>query len=99
MLSADLDVDLLFTGELSHHEALAAIEKGKSAITAFHSNSERAFLKSMRPKLGLFINVALANISDQEEEVAYSECEVEVSETDADPFEIITWDKPIWSPY
>lgn len=28
----DLDVDLLFTGELSHHEALAAKEKGISTI-------------------------------------------------------------------
>ena len=40
-----LDVDLLVTGELSHHEALAAIENGKCVITAFHSNSERGFLR------------------------------------------------------
>lgn len=38
------DVDLLFTGELSHHEALAAIEKGKCVICLFHSNTERGFL-------------------------------------------------------
>ena len=38
------EVDLLFTGELSHHEALAAIEKGKSVICLFHSNTERGFL-------------------------------------------------------
>jgi putative NIF3 family GTP cyclohydrolase 1 type 2 len=41
------DVDLLFTGELSHHEALAAIEKGQCVITLFHSNSERGFLHSV----------------------------------------------------
>lgn len=35
------DVDLLFTGELSHHEALAAIEQGKCVIALFHSNTER----------------------------------------------------------
>merc|ERR1711977_113168 len=40
-----LDVDLLFTGELSHHEALAAVEAGRCVVTAFHSNSERAFLE------------------------------------------------------
>ena len=38
------EVDLLFTGELSHHEALAAIEKGKCVICLFHSNTERGFL-------------------------------------------------------
>lgn len=37
-------VDLYFTGELSHHEALAAIEQGKCVIALFHSNTERGFL-------------------------------------------------------
>lgn len=41
------DVDLYFTGELSHHEALAAIEKGKCVICLFHSNTERGFLHSV----------------------------------------------------
>lgn len=46
------DVDLLFTGELSHHEALAAIEAGKCVITLFHSNTERGFLHSvLKPQL------------------------------------------------
>ncbi len=51
-LFKDLDVDLLFTGELSHHEALAAIEKGQCVICMFHSNTERGFLHSvLREKL------------------------------------------------
>ncbi len=41
------EVDLLFTGELSHHEALAAIEKGRCVICLFHSNTERGFLHSV----------------------------------------------------
>jgi len=41
------EVDLYFTGELSHHEALAAIEKGKCVICLFHSNTERGFLHSV----------------------------------------------------
>lgn len=46
------DVDLLFTGELSHHEALAAIEAGKCVIALFHSNTERGFLHSvLKPQL------------------------------------------------
>ncbi|CBY02268.1 similar to NIF3 NGG1 interacting factor 3-like 1 [Plenodomus lingam JN3] len=46
-LLANLDVDLLFTGEMSHHEALAAIEKGQVVISLFHSNSERGFLSEV----------------------------------------------------
>jgi len=46
------DVDLLFTGELSHHEALAANEQGKCVIALFHSNTERGFLHSvLKPQL------------------------------------------------
>lgn len=46
------DVDLYFTGELSHHEALAAIEKGKAVISLFHSNTERGFLHTvLKPQL------------------------------------------------
>ncbi|EGE09213.1 NGG1 interacting factor Nif3 [Trichophyton equinum CBS 127.97] len=37
--------DLLLTGELSHHEALAAIEAGSVVVTLSHSNSERGFLQ------------------------------------------------------
>lgn len=40
----DIDADLYFTGELSHHDALAATEKGRCVVTLFHSNSERGFL-------------------------------------------------------
>ena len=43
----DADADLLFTGEFSHHEALAATEKGKCVVTLFHSNTERGFLGSV----------------------------------------------------
>jgi len=49
---ADADVDLWFTGEVGHHEALAAIEKGKVVVQVFHSNSERGYLKEvMKGKL------------------------------------------------
>ena len=48
----DVQADLLFTGELSHHEALAATERGACVVTLFHSNTERGFLRSvLKPKL------------------------------------------------
>ena len=59
------DVDLLFTGELSHHEALAAIEQGKCVITLFHSNTERGFLHSvLKPQLEKTIKEEVSLSSD-----------------------------------
>lgn len=44
--------DLVFTGELSHHEALAVTERGGCVIALFHSNSERGYLWNvMRERL------------------------------------------------
>ncbi|RMZ85473.1 hypothetical protein DV737_g819, partial [Chaetothyriales sp. CBS 132003] len=44
--------DLVVTGEMSHHDALAVTERGGSVVTLFHSNSERGYLSSMmKPKL------------------------------------------------
>lgn len=49
---ASEDVDLLFTGELSHHEALHQIERGRCVICLFHSNTERGFLSTvLKPQL------------------------------------------------
>ena len=36
--------DLLLTGEMSHHEVLAATERGQCVVSLFHSNSERGYL-------------------------------------------------------
>lgn len=77
-----LDVDLLFTGEISHHPALAAIEKGKVVITTFHSNSERAFLNHrMKP----YLEEKLSNILGE----GTKDFQIEVSQADKDPFEIV----------
>ncbi|KAK5105334.1 hypothetical protein LTS08_001611 [Lithohypha guttulata] len=43
--------DLVFTGEMSHHEALAAIEQGRCVISLFHSNSERGYLDGVMREL------------------------------------------------
>lgn len=44
--------DLLFTGELSHHDALAVIERGSAVVALSHSNTERGYLHAvMRRKL------------------------------------------------
>ncbi len=87
-----LDVDLLFTGELSHHEALAAIESGKVVVTAGHSNTERLFLKSrLKPLLLKEIRQRLQQdtLSANEWDVDPQDFTVDVSEVDRDPFEIV----------
>ncbi|KAB2575512.1 Protein NIF3-like protein [Lasiodiplodia hormozganensis] len=100
-LFSGIDVDLLFTGELSHHEALAAIEKGQVVITLFHSNTERGFLHSvMKDQLLEMIRdewdylraeeKGKPGLDDKEIEALDDESiTVEVSERDRDPYGII----------
>lgn len=96
-LLANLDVDLLFTGEMSHHEALAAIEKGQVVISLFHSNSERGFLAEvLREQLEDTIEGEWQAVREEEqgderlkEALAQEEFEVAVSETDRDPYGIV----------
>lgn len=91
-----LDVDLLLTGELSHHEALAAIEQGKCVITAFHSNTERAFLRNvMKRELDVELR-AMAKDQDAAELRLEGGFEIAVSEVDKDPFEIVTRGQNTW---
>jgi putative NIF3 family GTP cyclohydrolase 1 type 2 len=94
-----LDVDLLFTGELSHHEALAAIEQGKCVITAFHSNTERLFLMTMMQKR-LFPEIrnqidAMVKDSTWEQGMT-TDFEINFSHVDSDPFEIVSSPREGW---
>ena len=97
----DVSADLLFTGELSHHEALAATEKGMSVVTLFHSNTERGFLSSvLKEKLTRVLKEEWEAVRDSEKEneglspeweeaLADEDVLVEVSERDRDPFGIV----------
>jgi putative NIF3 family GTP cyclohydrolase 1 type 2 len=85
--------DLLFTGEMSHHEALAAIERGKVVVAIAHSNTERGYLRAvMRGKLegvlkGEWEVVRKEGLNSEGGEVyGDAECEVVVSEADRDPY-------------
>lgn len=63
--------DVLVTGEMSHHDALAAIAAGRSVVLAGHSNTERGFL----PVLAKRLRNAFGRDLD-----------VRVSKADRDPF-------------
>lgn len=89
---AGLDVDLLFTGELSHHEALALTEQGKCVVTTFHSNSEREFFRRMmQPKMVVEVKkeiMAMAGRGEWNEPVENG-FDISVSRMDRDPFDIV----------
>ncbi|KAK4981257.1 hypothetical protein LTR66_010139 [Elasticomyces elasticus] len=100
-LLRNLDVDLLFTGELSHHEALAAIEKGQCVICLFHSNTERGFLHSvLKQQLKNTIGKEWEKVRREErakdglsddylEALEDEHTEVQVSEVDRDPYGVM----------
>jgi len=73
------DIDALFTGELSHHEVLAAVENDKYVILCGHSNTERGYLAVLQRKLQ----------SHLDEDYMESEIEVIRSRVDSDPLEMI----------
>jgi putative NIF3 family GTP cyclohydrolase 1 type 2 len=74
----DCDADLIVTGEMTHHNALKAVMQGKCVIAAFHSNSERTFLRDrLQPTLKKLLREKVP------------EAEVLISEADEDPFEIV----------
>ena len=96
------NADLLFTGELSHHEALAATERGAAVVTLFHSNSERGYLHSvMKMKLKQTleeewertrkeVKSSGENIDGEWDDALGDEgVDVVVSERDRDPYGIV----------
>jgi hypothetical protein len=92
-----LDVDLIFTGEMTHHDALAAIEKGQVVISLFHSNSERGFLAEvLLGQLEEAVETEWSKLREEErdnedlkEALAEDDFEVAVSEVDRDPYGIL----------
>lgn len=74
--------DLYFTGEMGHHDVLAALAKNTSVILCEHSNTERGYLSAvLKPAL----EKELANDKSEESE----EIEVIVSQVDKDPLVIV----------
>lgn len=68
-------VDVLFSGEMGHHDVLAANAAGQAVILCEHTNTERGYLaKVLRPRL---------------QEMLGAEVVIEVSEVDRDP--LVVW--------
>ncbi|KFG82295.1 hypothetical protein MANI_012493 [Metarhizium anisopliae] len=75
------DVDLLVTGETSHHSALRAIQQGRTLVQVFHSNSERGYLQKF-----------LGPMLEEQLKKAVPEAQVVLSQFDKDPFTIYNVD-------
>ncbi|CAG8676372.1 11840_t:CDS:2 [Ambispora leptoticha] len=78
-----LNTDLYFTGEMSHHDVLAALAHDTSVILCEHTNTERGYLLDvLKPELERILqSSADVNIDAQ--------IEVCVSQLDSNPIKII----------
>jgi dinuclear metal center YbgI/SA1388 family protein len=61
---ADAQADLLLTGEMRHHDILAAVQRNAAVILTEHSNSERGYLpvlaRKLRELLGRTVEIRIA---------------------------------------
>jgi len=78
-LLSNLNVDLIITGELSHHEILHEVHRGVSLIVTDHTNTERGYF-------GLFKTRFIELLEKYSEE---NMLEIIISEVDRDPLEYI----------
>jgi len=69
----NVQADVILTGEMSHHEVIAAMHNGASVILCEHSNTERGYLGVFKEKL----SAALGH-----------QVEVHLSAADRDPLQV-----------
>ncbi len=53
------DADLLFTGEMRHHDVLAAVAQNKSVVLAGHTQTERPYLPVYRDRIKKITGAAI----------------------------------------
>ena len=76
-LLKNLNVDLIITGELSHHEILHEVHRGVSVIVTDHTNTERGYFAMFKEKFEVLL------------EKHGEKVEIILSEVDRDPLEYI----------
>ncbi|KAJ7098196.1 NGG1 interacting factor 3-like protein [Mycena crocata] len=72
--------DLYFTGEMQHHDVLAALASGTHVMLCGHTNTERGYLPTLAAKLRAELEVESASVGDTE---------VLISEADAHPLQVV----------
>eukprot|EP01116_Phalansterium_solitarium_P003532 TRINITY_DN14344_c0_g1_i1.p1 TRINITY_DN14344_c0_g1~~TRINITY_DN14344_c0_g1_i1.p1 ORF type:complete len:375 (+),score=149.89 TRINITY_DN14344_c0_g1_i1:922-2046(+) len=71
---AGVKADVYLTGEMRHHEVLAAVQNGTSVILVEHTNAERGYLKVLQKQL---------------DELFAGEIDIQIAEHDADPLVVV----------
>ncbi|TBU50064.1 NIF3-like protein-like protein [Dichomitus squalens] len=80
-----VDADVYFTGEMSHHEVLAAIQSGHNVILCGHTNTERGYLPWLAKDILDFIQEEVAQPTDPAGAELLKDLEVVVSQRDEHP--------------
>lgn len=75
--------DVYFTGEMSHHEVLAAVAAGKHVILCGHTNTERGYLPILASKLRRELQ------GGEYQGFGLTDWEVIVSENDRHPLQFV----------
>ncbi|GAA5824706.1 hypothetical protein JCM5353_004416 [Sporobolomyces roseus] len=78
--------DLYLTGEMSHHDVLAANAQGIHVFCCNHTNTERPWLSSFAPRLQDELNRLAKEEKGENGELEY---EVVVSKEDREPLEVV----------
>jgi len=78
-----VDADVYFTGEMSHHEVLAAVANGRDVILCGHTNTERGFLPLLASKL----RAELTKLEGEERK--FAETGVHISQEDRHPLDFV----------
>ncbi|WWC60169.1 YbgI/family dinuclear metal center protein [Kwoniella dejecticola CBS 10117] len=81
-----VEADLYLTGEMSHHEVLAAIHAGTSVILTRHTNTERPYLSQV---LQGWLEKELNSEVDIHDDSPNGKWEVLVSKADRDPLRVV----------
>ena len=66
--------DVYLTGEMRHHDVLAAVEAGTSVILCDHTNTERGYLPVLKKKLAAELGRGVR---------------IDVSKRDAEPLRVV----------
>ncbi|KAI0778632.1 NGG1p interacting factor 3 [Trametes elegans] len=80
-----VDADVYFTGEMSHHEVLAAIQSGHNVVLCGHTNTERGFLPWLAKDIEEFIQEEIEQPTDAAEAELLKGLEIVVSQKDEHP--------------
>ncbi|KAH9948192.1 NGG1p interacting factor 3 [Amylocystis lapponica] len=83
-----VSADVYFTGEMSHHEILAAVASGHNIVLCGHTNTERGYLPVLAQKLSQSLE-SLASDVDPALASSLRALEVSVSQADRHPLQFV----------